>query len=98
MPDKCAPTTAIAISPTCGARPGPAQVDLARDGMHGVRRRGDEFLRREIALGDPRAFVKEPRGFVERLDIDLDDGRTERHKARDRGFELRGGNLIAEEH
>ena len=61
-------------------------------------RRGDQLLRREIALGDPRPFVEQPRGLVERLDVDLDNRGAERCEARDRGLELRGRHLIAEEH
>ena len=34
-------------------------------------------LRGQVALRDPRPFVKEPRRGVERLDIDLDDGGAE---------------------
>ena len=38
----------------------------------------------DVALGHPGALVEQPRGFVERLDIDLDDRRAELCEARSR--------------
>ena len=43
--------------------------------MKRFRRGVDPAFRGEVALGDPWTFVKEPRGFVERLHIDLYDAR-----------------------
>jgi len=49
----------------------------------------DQLLRREKTLGDPRPLIEQPRGLVERLDVDLDDRGAERGEARDRRLELR---------
>ena len=37
--------------------------------------------RRDIALRHPRSVVQEARGFVERLDVDLDDRGAEARQA-----------------
>ncbi len=74
-----------------------AEDDLPGDGVKGLRRRGDERAGGDVALGQPRAFVKEPRRLVERLDVDLDDRRAERGEARERRLVGRSRCGVAEE-
>ena len=65
--------------------------------MNRVRRRGQQVADHQIALGDPRAFIKQPRGLIERLEIAFDRRGAERGPSGHRlapGF-LRG--LVAEE-
>ena len=45
--------------------------------MHRVRPRFYQLLDRRVALGDPWPFVKQPRDFEERRDVELDDFRAE---------------------
>jgi hypothetical protein len=65
--------------------------------MHGLRRRRDQRARGEVALGHPRALVEEARSRVERLDVDLHDGRAEAPEPRERRLVGRGRYAIAEE-
>ena len=55
-------------------------------------------LQHDVALRHPRPFVEQPRGLVERLDVDLDDLRAERGRARHRRVVGAGRGAIAEEH
>jgi hypothetical protein len=65
--------------------------------MQRVRRRGEERAHGEVALGDPWPLVEEPRGGIERLDIDLDDRGAERGEVRERRLVGRLRDAIAEE-
>ena len=57
----------------------------------------DQRARRDVALRHPRPFVEKARGFVERLDIDLDDLRPQPRKTRERGLVGHGRRLVAKE-
>ena len=52
----------------------PRQNDFARDWMHGFGCGRDQRAGRDIAFGNPWPVVEKPRGLVEPLDIDLNDG------------------------
>ena len=66
--------------------------------MDRVRRRRQQRLEHDIALRHPGPFVEQPRRLVERLDVDFDDLRAERGRARDRLVVGAGRGAIAEEH
>ena len=51
----------------------PARMICRVTGCMDSRRRGDQRFDGEIALGDPRPLVEQPRRLVERLDVDFDD-------------------------
>src|SRR3984893_17081214 len=52
--------------------------------MDCLRRGGQQISDHEITLGDPRAFVEQPRGFIERFEIEPDQRGAERGPARER--------------
>ena len=58
--------------------------------------RGERADRGE-PFGDPRAFVKQPRGSQERAEIDLDDRRPGRAQAFERGTPRGAIRFVAEE-
>ena len=71
--------------------------DLARHRMDRIRRGRQQVADHQIAFGDPRALIEQPRGLVERLEIEFDQRGAERCPALQRlaiGF-LRGA--VAEE-
>ena len=72
--------------------------DRARHRMDRVRRRREQRADREIALGEPWAFVEQPRGLVERLDVDLGDGGAELGEPRQRVLVGLRRLAVAEEH
>ena len=74
-----------------------AENDLPGHGMHRFRRRRDQRARGDVALRHPGPVVKEARGFVERLDVDLHDRGAEAGQARERGLVGGGRDLVAEE-
>ena len=65
-------------------RPRAGEDDLARHRMHRLVRGRDQRARRDIALGEPGPFIEQARGFVERLDVDLDNDRAKPGNARQR--------------
>ena len=70
--------------------------NLARDRKNGLWMRREQILGGEIALGDPRAFIEQPRRRVERLEIDLDDLCAKPGKPRQRRVVGGGRNFVAE--
>ena len=58
--------------------------DLARHRMDRIRRGRQQVADHQIALGDPRSFVEQPRGLVERFEIELDQRGAERGPALER--------------
>ena len=61
-----------------GGQPRAGDRDLARHRMDRIRRRGEQVADDEIAFGDPRALVEQPRGLVKRLQIEFDQRGAER--------------------
>ena len=70
---------------------------LPRHRMQRFRRGGDQRAGGEIALGDPRSLVEQPRRRVERLDVDLHDFGAESGEPRQRRVVGRFRRAIAEE-
>ncbi len=78
-------------------QPRAGRGDLARDRVNRIRRGRQQVADHEIAFGDPRPLVEQPRGLVKRLEIEFDQRGAERCPALKRlaiGF-LRGA--VAEE-
>jgi hypothetical protein len=65
--------------------------------MNRVGRRRQHGPDREEALGQPRALIEKTRGFVERLDIDFDDGRAQRALSRESTLVRLSRPRVAEE-
>ena len=65
--------------------------------MDRVRRGGQQIADHEIALGDPRALIEQPRRLIERLHVEFDQGRAERGPALQRFAISRLRRLVAEE-
>ena len=64
-----------------GGEPRAGDGDLARHRMDRVRRGGQQIADHEIALGDPRPLIEQPRGLIERLEIEFDQRGAERGPA-----------------
>ena len=58
----------------------------------------DQRLGRGVALGDPRAFVEQPRDLGERREVELDDRERRAPRPLDVAREGRLGLRVAEEH
>src|SRR5260221_324271 len=109
MPERCAPTTATAISPSaargaiaasggCAAPVAPSGSAVsAWNARPSDASAASQRARGEVALGDPGSLVAEPRGWIERLDVDRAEDGAEPLQARERCVVGRGRGLIAEE-
>ena len=65
--------------------------------MDRVRRGRQQIADHQIAFRDPRSFVEQPRGFIERFEIELDQRGAERGPALQRVAVGRFRSLVAEE-
>ena len=78
-------------------QPRAGRGDLARHRMNRIRRGRQQIADHQIAFGDPRSLIEQPRGLIKRLEIEFDQRGAERGPALQRlaiGF-LRGA--VAEE-
>ena len=65
--------------------------------MDRFRRGRQQIADHQIAFGDPRAFIEQPRGLIERLEIEFDQRGAERSPAHQRVAIGLLGRLVAEE-
>ena len=65
-------------------QPRAGRGDLARHRMDRIRRRREQVADHEIALGDPRPLVEQPRGLIKRLEVEFDQRGAERCPALER--------------
>jgi len=64
----------------CG-QPRPGRRDLAGHGMDRIRRRRQQIADHQIALGDPWPLIEQPRGLIERLEVEFDQRGAKRGPA-----------------
>ena len=62
-------------------QPRAGRGDLARDGMNRIRRRRQQIADHQIAFGDPRPLIEQPRGLIKRFEIEFDQCRAKRGPA-----------------